>query len=75
VARYYFHLANRRDFIRDEDGLELADLAQARTEALKAIEELRQENPVAAMDWAGWRLDVADSSGVVVFSISLDNPS
>jgi hypothetical protein len=53
VARYYFHLANRRDFIRDEDGLELADLAQARTEALKAIEELRQENPVAAMDWAG----------------------
>jgi hypothetical protein len=73
VARYYFHLISWHDSILDEEGLELADLAEARVEVLNAIEELRRENPVAATGWAGWRLDVTDAAGVVVLSISLDD--
>ena len=74
MARYYFHLISWHDSILDEDGLEVADLAEARIEVLNAIEELRRENPVAATGWEGWRLDVTDAAGVVVLSISLDDP-
>ena len=75
VARYYFNLADSHEIIRDEDGIELADPAHARAEAVKAVEELLQENPTLAMDGTGWRLEVVDASGTVLFTISLDRPS
>jgi hypothetical protein len=75
VARYYFHLVSEHEVILDREGVEVADLAEAGAEALKAVEELRQEGPSAATDWAGWWLEVTDASGVVVFSISLDGPN
>ena len=75
MARYYFHLVSQHEVILDKDGVEVADLAAAGAEALKAIEELRRESPSAATGWAGWWLEVTDASGVVVFSISLDDPN
>jgi hypothetical protein len=75
MARYYFHLVNQHDAVPDEDGLELIDLAKAGDEILLAVQEFRRENPPAADRWRGWRLNVADGSGAVVFSISLDEPS
>jgi hypothetical protein len=75
MARYYFHLVNQHDAVPDEDGLELIDLAKAGDEILLAVQEFRRENPPAADGWRGWRLNVADGSGAVVFSISLDEPS
>ena len=75
MARYYFHLADRHETIPDEDGLEVSDLAKAHAEALKVIEEFRTENPTMATEWEGWRLDVANGSGAIVFSINLDAPS
>ena len=74
MARYYFHLANGHDTVPDEDGIELNDLAEACAEAVGAIEELRRNNPSAAAKWKGWRLDVADAFGTIVFSIRLDEP-
>jgi hypothetical protein len=72
VARYYFHLVSPHEVILDDEGVEVTDLAEARAEALKTIDELRRESPSAAEGWEGWRLDVADAAGSVVFSISLD---
>jgi hypothetical protein len=75
VVRYYFHLAELHNAIPDEEGIEVSNPEYARAEALKQIEELRRADPSSAADWAGWHLHVADASGAVVFSISLDGTS
>jgi hypothetical protein len=74
VARYFFHLADLYDAIPDEDGVEISNLEDAHTEALTQIEELWRSDPSSAIDWAGWRLHIADAAGVVVCSINLDQP-
>lgn len=74
MTRYYFHLANGHETVPDEEGLELDDLAEACAEAVGAIEELQRNDPSAAAKWKGWRLDVANASEAVVFSIGLDDP-
>ena len=74
MARYYFHLATGHETVPDEDGLELVDLAKARNGVLAAVQEFRRECSSEADDWKGWRLNMADARGAVVFSISLDSP-
>jgi hypothetical protein len=72
--RLYFHLAAAHDVILDEVGIEVDDLEHARSEAILALVELRAEDYSAVQDFRGWRLEVADASGVVVFSIDLTDP-
>jgi hypothetical protein len=57
--------------IRDDAGVEVADMAMVEAEALKAIQEIRQEDNEADEEWQGWRLNVTDRSGYVLLSISL----
>ena len=69
--RCYFHLVNGSEEIRDREGLEVMDLDQAHAEALETLHALAKEDEAAAT-WAGWRLDVCDASGGLLFSIRLD---
>jgi hypothetical protein len=69
--RCYFHLINGPDIIRDTDGIEVDDVEEARTQALKAIQELRSNQEMADEDWQGWQLDVVDESGMLLFSVNL----
>ena len=68
----FFHLVDSQDTIHDLEGVDVTDLEQARTEAMRAIAEMRQEDPSAPMDWSGWALRVTDASGRVVLSLDLD---
>jgi hypothetical protein len=70
--RCYFHLVNGSEEIRDTEGLEVADLDQAHAEALETLHALAREDEAAAAAWAGWRLDVCDAAGTLLFSIGLD---
>ncbi|WP_445501125.1 DUF6894 family protein [Microvirga sp. G4-2] len=70
--RCYFHLVRYHDAIFDETGIEVTDLKAAETEALKAIDELREEDSAANEDWQEWQLNVTDRSGQVLLSIPLD---
>jgi hypothetical protein len=70
--RCYFHLVSGSEAIRDTEGLEVEDLDEAWTQAHEAVLDLAQDNPAAAATWAGWRLDVCDEPGAVLFSMSLD---
>jgi hypothetical protein len=72
--RLYFHLRDKQHSLPDVEGVEVADVAQARTAALNMLQELRQENASVTRDWSGWTLDMADGAGVVLFSIDLDSP-
>ncbi|WP_046861734.1 DUF6894 family protein [Microvirga massiliensis] len=74
MSRYYLHLANQHEIILDKDGVEATDPDEVYTETVRALEELRRKSPAEAPRWEGWRLDVTEASGVVIFSISLAEP-
>jgi len=67
----FFHLVSARDEILDEAGIEVASVEEARTEALRAIDELRREDRALSNDWYGWTLRVVDSDGRVLSSMPL----
>jgi hypothetical protein len=68
----YFHLVHTHERILDETGIEVSDLEAAHYQAIKAIQELRQEGEADEVDWRGWQLEVTDASGKVLFSIPLN---
>jgi hypothetical protein len=68
----YFHLVSGDDAILDDTGVEVTDLEAAEAEALRAIQELREEDSGADEDWQGWQLNVTDRSGHLLFSIPLE---
>ncbi len=70
--RLFFHLVDSQDTIHDLEGVEVIDLEHAQTEAMRAIAEIRQEDPSAPRDWSGWTLRVTDAAGRVVLSFDLD---
>ena len=70
--RCYFHLVNGSEEIRDRVGLEVADVNQARAQAIETLQALTKEDRSATDAWAGWSLNVSDASGTILFSIDLD---
>ena len=73
--RLYFHLVSDLAEIPDTDGLEVRNTGDLRPQILKALEEIRKEKPHLSEDGRGWRVNVADDSGQVLFSLALDNPA
>ena len=71
--RVHFHLLDGHETIRDLEGVEVADLQEARVQAIRAVQELAQEDELAAQSWSGWTLSVADDRGAVLFSLALDD--
>ena len=61
--RCYFHLIKGDEMIRDENGIEVLDVEQARAAFIKAVAELRVDNPNLAEEGAGWTLVAVDSVG------------
>lgn len=70
-VRLYFHLVSDDATIRDLEGVEVDNIDQALAEALRAVDEIRGEDPAAARDWSGWSIHIADASGQVVLSVDL----
>ncbi len=67
--RVFFHLMDGTETIRDEEGVEVSDLDEARMQALDAIREIRASD--AARDWGAWRLEASDQAGSLLFSLNL----
>src|SRR4051794_5898697 len=70
--RCYFHLVNSHETIWDDTGIEVSNLVTAQEFALQAIDDLRDEAIQAGASWQGWQLDIADPSGSVLLSLSLE---
>lgn len=62
AARYYFHLVDRKDVIRDDFGALAIDLADAHRAAAEIIEEFRIEQAHRYHDWHDWKLVVTDDT-------------
>jgi hypothetical protein len=73
--RCYFNLVDASEVIRDREGIEVSGPEQARAEALQALRQQRQADPIAAQQWSGWTLTVVDGTGQLLFSVPLDDPA
>ena len=71
-SRYYFNLTDGNQIICDDEGLQLADINAAVGYATKAIEELRAEAPSPSEEWLGWRMEITNGTGEVVWVIPLE---
>jgi hypothetical protein len=70
MARYYFHLVNGRERLRDLEGLELTDdlIPEVVT---KVVREVQVERPDLTRSQRGWRLEIEDDAGRVIQTIPL----
>lgn len=68
MAQYFFHVMNGKA-IFDDVGLELDDMEQVRTEAIRASGQMVSNGEHA---WKGqaWQMIVTDSQGTIVFSVN-----
>ena len=70
--RCFFHLLGPEGAeLLDEVGVEVSSLDDARTEALKAMAELRAESPGSLGEWNGWVLRIVDDRNSTLADLSL----
>ena len=62
AARYYFHLVDSHNVIRDDKGALAIDLAAAHRAAAEIIEEFKIEQAHHYREWHDWTLVVTDDS-------------
>jgi hypothetical protein len=72
-SRFFFHLVSDAEMIRDEDGVTLSLHDSVLLCAARAIEDLRQEGFLAAGEWQGWQIEIADCTGQTILRIPLGN--
>ena len=70
--RCYFNLVSSHRSITDEEGLEVTDVAEARTFAREAISEMVQDGVAEIAHWRGWQMEARDASGTVLFTMGFD---
>jgi hypothetical protein len=56
----------------DRNGIEVGETGDVRPHILKALEEIRNEKPDLLEGARGWRVNVTDDSGRLLFSLALD---
>jgi hypothetical protein len=62
MPRYYFHVIDGREMI-DSEGTELADLRQARIEAIHLAGSILRDEGDKFWNGEQWHMDVTDASG------------
>jgi len=70
--RCYFNLVSSHRTITDEEGLEVADMEEARTFAREAIREMAQDGVAEIAHWRGWQMEARDASGTVLFTVGFE---
>ena len=70
--RCYFKLVGSDQTITDEEGLEVADMEEARTFAREAIREMAQDGVAEIAHWRGWQMEAQDASGTVLFTVGFE---
>jgi hypothetical protein len=70
--RVFFNLADGTASLLDNKGIEAESIDQARTQALRALAEFKQEQDLAPGDLTNWRLTAEDAMGAVLFTLTLE---
>ncbi len=72
TLRCYFDLVGPTQRLADREGVEVADLDEAREVARATLAGMVEQGEVSGVDLRGWRLEAADPSGAVLFTIRFD---
>src|SRR5215211_3354905 len=72
--RCYFNLVSSHHTITDDEGLEVANLDEARTFAHEAVAEMVQDGVAEIAHWRGWEMEARDAAGTVLFTMGFDAP-
>src|SRR5215210_5968036 len=68
----YFNLVSSHHTIPDDEGLEVANLEEARTFAREAVAGMIQDGIAEIARWRGWEVEARDASGAVLFTAGFD---
>ena len=68
----YFNLVSSHKTILDGEGIEVADINEARAFAREAVAEMVQDGVAEIAHWRGWEIETRDASGAVLFTIGFD---
>jgi hypothetical protein len=68
----YFNLVSSHKTILDEEGIEVADIDEARSFAREAVAEMARDGVAEIAHWRGWEIETRDASGAVLFTIGFD---
>jgi hypothetical protein len=60
MPRFYFHISTKENVLRDEEGVELADLAAAHDCGIQIMYGTMLYDPEEE-DWRGWMIKIADA--------------
>ena len=72
--RCCFNLVSSHHTITNNEGLEVANLEEARTFAREAVAEMVQDGVAEIAHWRGWEMEARDASGTVLFTVGFDAP-
>ena len=70
MARYFFHLREPGGYIRDEEGVDLADLEAAHVHALENVRDIISMEVRGGVIPLSHVMEIADAAGNVVRTIS-----
>ena len=71
----YFNLVSSHRTITDDEGLEVANLDEARTFAREAVTGMAQDGIAEIARWRGWEMEARDASGTVLFTVGFGCPA
>jgi hypothetical protein len=69
--RYFFHLMDENEFLRDSLGVEVGQLAEVESAAIEIIREFRCNEASRQHELRNWKLAVTDSNGTIVVLLPL----
>jgi hypothetical protein len=71
MAMFYFHIQTSDLLVEDLEGIDLADLAEAREEAFEAARNILAEAIRSGDDWADKAFVIADEQGRRLMSMPI----
>jgi hypothetical protein len=71
MPKYYFNIADESGFIRDEEGMDLPNLAAAQSEAEESARELLANAIRSQKEVDGRQVSLTDKSGSVLQAVKL----
>ena len=74
ASRYFFHLMDESEFLRDSLGVEVNHLSEVEAAAIEITREYRIQEAEREYELRNWKLAVTDSKGAVVLVLPLFAP-
>jgi Domain of unknown function (DUF6894) len=71
MPRYYFHITNGQETLKNPKGMELPGNAAARDEAVRLARELKHGKVAPGRNWEDWFVAVVDQHGHQVDSVPI----